>query len=352
MIYDSSTPINKLIEQLEVSEGEPLYVADGTTFIGSVTDGDVRRGIINGISLSDPVSRICNKHAVSFNEKEEFHSLSKCLLRQETFSEFPWIDIEGRFRGLISREKLIGHLNQNTCCVIMAGGLGSRLGEITEKQPKPMVKVGDEPMLTHVLKRLKAAGLLQIKISVNYLKQQIIDYYGDGSNFGVEIEYIHEETRLGTAGSISLITQNYENYIVINSDILTDIDMLQFALSRFHAGADAAAAIITQSIQIPFGVVEVGDFSKISVIKEKPSQNYNILSGIYSINRSIKNLLKKGEFYDMPDLLELSIKKGFKIHAYANDFEWIDMGTPKNLKVADKLLNSRNIDNKKARSRS
>ena len=341
MISDINSSIKNLFEQLDKNNGGSIFIVDGSEFLGTVTDGDLRRALIHGFSLDDGIENVLNTSPVCCIKGAGIKNLAHCLL-EDNYEEFPYIEPKRKFIRSISREEIKKKFNDANCGVIMAGGLGKRLGAITENTPKPLLKVGEEPIISLILKRFKKAGILNILISVNYLSEMIINYCGDGSKFGLNIVYLKEDKRLGTAGAISLIDGHFENYIICNADILSDIDISHFALDRFAGNFDASAAIVLQENQIPYGVVAFDENKKLGQISEKPKQKFWILSGMYSISQKVKDLVPHNEYTDMPTLLQKAKENDYSVGCYNNEYQWIDVGTPETYAVAEAFLEKLN----------
>lgn len=330
-------PTSKIIEVISlIDQGSlqfALVVDDHNRLLGTVTDGDIRRALLRGESLENPVQRIMHRNFRFVNEStSEAHAL--IIMRDESLHQLPVLDDNGRVIRVFFLEDLIKPKKLSNIVVIMAGGEGKRLRPLTEHRPKPMLAVNGKPLLEIILERCIDSGFQNFYIAVNYLKEQIQEYFGDGANWNAKIEYLEEKKPLGTAGALSLLPiQPSQPLLVINADILTRVDYNQ--LVRFHAEhtADATMCVREHSIQIPYGVVQMNDL-QVSEIEEKPIINHYVNAGIYLINPGLLELVPKNTFFTMPELLIKVIQQrraviGFPIHEY-----WVDIGRPETLRQA------------------
>lgn len=304
--------------------------------LGAVTDGDIRRALLTGATMETPASQAMNPHPISAplgTPRRE------CLerMRSESIFQLPLIDKNGAIRDVALLAEGAAGANLPNRVVIMAGGLGSRLGALTMETPKPMLMVGGRPLLQGIVERLIAAGFHRISISVNYLAEQIETHFGDGTLLGVEIDYLREKQRLGTAGCLSLLpAAPAEPVVVMNGDVLTDIDLR--AMLRFHEenGAKATMALNSYKVDIPYGVVETNGHQVVG-LQEKPSYSFFVSAGVYVLSPDAVAQVPHGEFFDMPMLFdELRANDGaiagFPLHEY-----WLDVGRPKDLDTARQL---------------
>lgn len=208
----------------------------------------------------------------------------------------------------------------------MAGGLGTRLRPLTQDIPKPLLKVGNKPILETIIKNFANHGFVNITISLNYKGEMIKDYFGDGSNFGVNIDYVEENMRLGTAGALSLIENKpNEAFFVMNADLLTDVNFSHLLDFHSFSNSDATMCVREYEYQVPYGVIEVEE-SNVTSIVEKPIQKFFVNAGIYVLSPKVFDYIPKNEFYDMPTLFNTFIEKekrviSFPIHEY-----WLDIG--------------------------
>jgi NDP-sugar pyrophosphorylase family protein len=216
----------------------------------------------------------------------------------------------------------------------MAGGRGQRLKPLTDEVPKPLLKVGDKPIIERNIDRLAVYGIDDITISVNYLGDQLEKYFGDGSNKGIAIKYVWENAPLGTIGSVSLIDTFQNDFIlVMNSDLLTNIDFESFFMDFVDSSADLSILSIPYKIDVPYAVLETKD-DRITGLKEKPSYTYYSNGGIYLMKREIINRIPKGDFYNATDLIEEMINEGLHVKTYPLVDYWLDIGNHDDFKKA------------------
>ncbi|MGO3915062.1 MAG: nucleotidyltransferase family protein [Pseudoalteromonas sp.] len=324
------TPTTSIRQALEIIDKEALRVAlvvlGCDTLVGMVTDGDVRRGILKGVELTDPVDKIMNKSPLSANVCLSTGELKK-LMQERQILSLPLVDDEGRLVGLKTLYDTLTVDKRENPVFIMAGGFGTRLKPLTDNCPKPMLKVGGKPMLEILINNFKSHGFYKFYISTHYLPDVIMDYFGDGSKFDIEITYVHEEQPLGTGGALSLLPDSLptEPLIMINGDILTNVDFAKVLDFHVKQKSDATMCVRDYEIKVPFGVIE-GEGHEITDIVEKPTYRYFVNAGIYIISNEIIQSLPSNEYLDMPTLFENKQLSGnktlkFPIHEY-----WLDVG--------------------------
>ena len=316
-------------QTLEVIDKEALRVAlivnSARELIGVVTDGDIRRGLISGFSLEEKVSEIANKTPLTVNVNTDKTTLTELMKKHDIL-----------FIPLMEGKKLVGlhtfyetlHVSEKDNPVfIMAGGFGTRLKPLTDKCPKPMLKIGNKPMLEIVINCFIKYGYRKFFISTHYLPEVITSYFGDGRDWDIEITYIHEETPLGTGGALGLLPESCykESLILINGDILTKVnfDKLLAFHNENHAGA--TMCVREYEYQVPFGVVE-GDGNIISSIVEKPIQRFFVNAGVYVLSPDIIKSVSRNSYLDMPSLLEQQISLNSKVIKFPLHEYWLDIG--------------------------
>jgi len=229
--------------------------------------------------------------------------------------------------------------------VLLAGGTGTRLRPYTTVLPKPLMPVGDMPVLEILLRRLAAAGLVRVNLAVGHLAELIEAYFGDGSRFGVELVYWREDEPLGTAGPIAQMGLDGDRVLVMNGDLLTTLDFSSLLDEHRSSGATATIAVLSREVPIDFGVVHL-DGDTVASFEEKPVLSYNVSMGVYVFERRVVELIPSGERYDFPDLLGAVLEHGWPVHAYRSGDFWLDIGRPEDYKLAldsfadvrDKLL--------------
>jgi dTDP-glucose pyrophosphorylase len=316
-----------------------FIVDDNDKLLGSLTDGDVRRSLIKGMDINQPVDGIIQRNP-RFLRKGEFDINKIIFLRENLFKIVPIVDDDDVVINVINFGKIRSYLPIDV--VIMAGGKGARLRPLTDKTPKPLLKVGDKSILEHNLDRLIFFGIDDFWITVNYLGKQIEDYFGDGDNKNYKLEYVWEKEALGTIGSVSNIKNFGHEYILVsNSDLLTNLNYEDFFLRFIEEDADFAVVTIPYKVDIPYAVLETSN-GKVKSFKEKPSYTYFSNGGIYLMKRAIVDFIPKNEFYNATDLMDNLIKSKKKIISYPLNGYWLDIGKHEDFNKAQediKLIN-------------
>ncbi len=320
-----------------------LIVADeNMKLMGSLTDGDLRRGFINGLTIINHTIADYVQPNPLFIYQDELYQTDITALRAKNFLVIPIVDRTMKIVGVLNLTQVQTILPVDV--VIMAGGRGQRLMPLTEHTPKPMLPVGDKPILEHNIDRLKKFGIKNICISVNYLADSIISYFGDGSNKGMSIKYVFEDKPMGTMGSVKLCGHLSHDYIlVMNSDLLTTIDYEAFYQAFIKSGADMAVATTGYQVDIPYGVLEVSSNNFVNSLKEKPRYTYYSNAGIYIIKRELLNLVPDNEFYNVTDLMDSLIKYGKSIISFPILGYWLDIGKPEDYLKAQEDVKYINI---------
>lgn len=247
-------------------------------------------------------------------------------MRRDVLHHMPLLDTSGRVVGLVTLDELVGAVERPNTVVIMAGGLGSRLQPLTAEFPKSLLVVGGKPILETIITGFAEQGFKRIFLSINYKAEMIREHFGDGGRWGVAIEYLHESTRLGTAGALSLLPETPTTpLVVMNGDLLTRTNFDN--LLQFHASQQAVAtmAVREYDFQVPYGVVRV-DGVRIEAIEEKPVQRFFVNAGIYALSPEALTYLPNGTFFDMPTLFERLIASGKSTAAYPLREHWLDIG--------------------------
>ena len=333
----SASPSAKIIEVIDIidrgSYQVALIVDELDRLIGTVTDGDIRRALLRGETLEAAIGGVMQRSFKCLPESAT-DSDAMALMIREDLQQVPAVDECGRVVRLFILDELIKAKNVSNTVVIMAGGEGKRLYPLTQDCPKPMLRVNDKPILEIILEQCINGGFSHFYFSVNYLKEQIREYFGDGARWRVHIDYLEENKPLGTAGALSLLPpQTKEPVLVLNGDVLTRVDYKN--LLRFHAEHSAGATVCVRehTTEIPYGVIHVKDLH-ILKIEEKPRLLNYVNCGIYLINPELFNLIPQNSFFDMPDLIDLALSKRYPIVAFPIHEYWLDVGYPSTLQQA------------------
>jgi dTDP-glucose pyrophosphorylase len=310
-----------------------LVVDPAGRLVGTVTDGDVRRALLRGLGLDTPIHAAMNPSPITFPASMPPQARF-ALMRQRDLKQVPILDDMGRIVGLETIEELLHQGRRDNWVVLMAGGLGQRLRPLTQDCPKPLLPVGGRPLLETILQNFVAQGFSRFFISVNYKAEMVKEHFGDGSRWGVEIEYLHEDTKLGTAGALALLPARPElPMIVMNGDLLTATNFGR--LLDFHDEQTAAATIAVReySMQVPYGVVTV-EHNYLTGIIEKPMHAWFINAGIYVIGPQVLDRIGQGETLDMPSLLERVLAASQTVATFPIREYWLDIGRIEDLERA------------------
>ena len=334
VVVAPSTTLQTALKQLDEGALRIVLVCDEAMHLqGVVTDGDVRRGLLRGVGLETPVSQVMNTQPITVTP-ETSRSDAVALMQSKSILAIPVV-AEGRVIGLQTLQKLQSTSNYQNPVFIMAGGFGTRLRPLTDNTPKPMLKVGERPMLETLLLNFIKSGFSNFYISTHYLPHVIRDYFGDGSKWNVNITYVHEEQPLGTGGALGLLPESTPELplIMVNGDVLTSVDFER--VLDFHMTHHALATMCVREYdyQIPYGVI-MGDGERIISMEEKPIQRFFVNAGIYVISPTIFKNVEKHTRIDMPTLLQTYLDANedvfmFPIHEY-----WLDIGRMDDFKRA------------------
>lgn len=311
-----------------------LVADDAGKIIGTLTDGDIRRAIITHENLALTVGSICNPTFSFEYNRGDYVQLAK--YKQNDLTLLPILNEDKTLHSFIDLKKQQAKLPLE--CMIMAGGRGKRLSPLTDTVPKPMLKIGGKPIIEHNIDRLISFGIQKIYISVKYLGEQIVEYFGDGSSKGITIEYIWEDEPLGTAGALGLV-KNFatDNVLLMNSDLLTSVNFESLYLKLIDEKADMAVASTEYKVDVPYAIFDT-DGSQVKAFKEKPSYHYQSNAGIYILNKNLITNIPKNTFYDITDLMENLIAKGGKLVYDPIIGYWIDIGSPADYQQAQEFI--------------
>ncbi len=302
--------------------------------VGTLTDGDIRRKLVTGSMLDDCISSCMNKNFVSLRKNGlEYHSLSE--YKAQGVKLLPILNGNKDIFKVYNLLKVNSILPLET--VIMAGGKGTRLRPMTFKRPKPLLMVGDKPIIQHNVDRLLTYGIENITISIRYLGEQIISHFSNGNGEGMNIKYIREDEPLGTAGSLSLIDKFRSNTILLtNSDVLTTLNYEEFYLDFIERGADLSVVTIPYNIKVPYGVFDLHQNNCVSSLEEKPEYTYFANAGIYLIKKELIDRISKNKHLDITDFIEEQIARGRNVVSFPFLGYWQDIGKPDDFENAQK----------------
>jgi dTDP-glucose pyrophosphorylase len=325
-LVSSSTSLRQTIEAITEGNLQIALVVDSEgKLLGTVTDGDIRKAILAGKDLDITAGEAMRSQPITSASKTPRAAILK-LMREKRIHQMPLLDDHGRVVDVLTVDDMIGAAQKPNAVVIMAGGLGTRLHPLTEETPKPMLKVGGKPILETIIQSFVDQGFTNFFVSVNYKANIISEYFGDGSRLGAKINYLHEKSRLGTAGGLSLLPRDiHAPIIVMNGDLLTRISV--DALLDFHERESAVATMVVREdhYQVPYGVVEV-DGTQIVGVEEKPIQRHLVNAGIYVISHDGLNNIPGDTFYDMPTHFAKLAANGHRTAAFPLHEYWVDIG--------------------------
>jgi dTDP-glucose pyrophosphorylase len=335
IILKKSASIIDTLVAIDRGGCKTAFLADGDgKLYASVSDGDIRRALIQGEELSACVGCVANKKPLAIKQGYEIGVVRE-MLHAKMLTAVPVVDNDDVIIDILRINDLVAGPVQ-TPVVIMAGGLGKRLGRLCEEMPKPMLRIAGEPILQHIISNLTRIGFKNFIISVNHKSDVIENYFGDGSNFGCRINYIREPKRLGTAGSIRLLEGRVNTeFLVVNGDILTRANLMNMLDYHKQNAFDMTVGTVEHVVHVDYGVLEV-DGGVVRALKEKPVMNYKINGGVYCLNPQMIERIPKDEYFEMTQLLDMPITVGsYDINDY-----WIDIGRVKQYETAERDFNN------------
>ena len=335
IIKSSNTIKDALNNLVNSSKRICLVVNKKNNFIGTITDGDIRRALLKNFKLSSPITKIINKKPLRSSISDNLNSIKAKMIKGDIWQT-----------PIINKKKIIGlliltdeHQNKiyNTIFYIPAGGFGKRMGALTHEIPKPMLIIKGKPIIQHIIENAKLAGFKDFVISLHYKSSIIKKFAKDKNFFGVNIKFINEKKPLGTCGSLAkTLKLSYKEVVVHNGDIIGDINYQD--LLNFHYNMRNKITVVKSSLEYlnPFGVIKINKKNLLTELKEKPIYKFNILSGIYILNKSVLRTIKQNTFTSMTDFLSKNLRK--KISVYHLKKQWNDIGSPKDITTVNDIL--------------
>lgn len=338
-IISNTSSILHALEMLEkgVDNNYTLFVVEGASgrLRGTLTDGDIRRHLINNGLVSDVVELAMNRHFKAIHEGEPTFIAHLHQLKDIGIRVIPILDKDDNIVSVIDLVHYKSHLPIDA--VLMAGGKGERLRPLTEKIPKPLVPIGNKAIIDYNIERLISYGVKSIYVTVNYLKEQLEEHFSQPKQ-GLKIECVREPRYLGTMGGIQFVKEfNNDIILVMNSDLFTNIDYEDFYLHFIEHNADMSVAAVPYSISIPYGIFDL-DGRDIKGISEKPIYNYYANAGIYLIRKSVLKYISKDKFFNATDFIDVLIENNLKVIRFPITGYWIDIGQHADLKKAEELV--------------
>lgn len=333
LIKGIDTVRNALIQLNELSTDAILFVIDENRKLkGSLTDGDLRRGFIKGLGFEDSLLDFIQSNP-KFIYEDEFDQEKLEAYKNKNFKIIPIIDRDNVVVDILNFKTRTTLLPIDA--ILMAGGEGKRLRPLTEHTPKPLLKVGDKPIIEYNIDRLARVGVKNMYLSINYLGEQIEAYFGDGSDRSLNIDYIREDKPLGTIGSVLLVDDyQHDEILVMNSDLLTNIDFADFYKTFKNSNADMAVAATSYSVDIPYAVLETDAAQRVKSLKEKPKYTYFSNAGIYLLKKEVLKMIPKETFFDITDLMEKILAMNLHLITYPINGYWLDIGKHDDFKKA------------------
>jgi len=320
------TTLRDALQTIDVAGSQMVLVVDrDRVLLGTLSDGDARRGLLRGLGLADPVALAMHRQPTVATAGESRQSML-ATMRRLGLHQLPVIDERRRVVGLEIVDDYFAAQPRENWVVIMAGGRGVRLDELTRDTPKPMLRVGSRPLLETIVREYVQQGFRNFWLAVNYKAEQIESHFGDGGAFGANIRYLRERQRLGTAGALSLLPEAPgEPFIVTNADLLTKEDYGDMVDRHVASGADATMAVREYEMQVPFGVVrERGGL--IESIEEKPIHRFVVCAGMYVLSPQTLQHVPKDTMFDMPSLFDALAKSGRRTRCHPIEGYWLDIG--------------------------
>ena len=332
------TSIADALAQLnDAGTGALVLCDDEGKLCGLLADGDIRRAVIRRVPLTDPCGSIATQNPVRASEpitpSDALH-----MMNEHDIHQLPLVDGEGRIVEFLLRKDLIPNMPQDDMqAVVMAGGYGKRLLPLTEKVPKPMLPVGERPLLELIIQQLRKAGIHDVNLTTHYLPESISGHFGNGEHFGVRLNYSREENPLGTAGGLRLMPRPQGPFLVINGDILTGVPFQQMLQYHRTNKAMLTVGVRKYEFQVPFGVVDCDDV-RITKIEEKPCHSYFINAGTYMLEPAAWDLIPEGSRFDMTDLIRVLLEAGETVVGFPIMEYWIDVGRHEDYVKAQELV--------------
>lgn len=308
-----------------------LVVDDRGRLLNTISDGDIRRGVLAGIDLCSPV---CDLFPIKKTTPHPHPTLASVgtpptellkVMREKSVRQIPLVDSERRVVDVITLQELLPKAEPLVNAVIMAGGFGTRLRPLTDSLPKPMLDIGGRPIIEHIVDQLKDTGIRDIQVTTHFMPEVIQSHLGDGHEFGVNISYLNEEIPLGTAGALGLMSRPSATTMIINGDVLTKVDFRSFIAFHQEHAADMSVAVTRYEFALPYGVVESSG-GLIHAVREKPKMHFLVNAGIYLLEPAVFDFVPMGQSLQMTDLINQLLGEGKRLASFPIFEEWIDIG--------------------------
>ncbi len=338
--------LREVVTQMDANRlGIALVIDEDGRLMGTVTDGDVRRAMLANIDPSQPARDLLARKVGTRYERPLTAPIGKDggiylnLLKQHNLLYLPLLDEEGRIAGLVTLDEFLPDQTLSLQAVVMAGGSGRRLRPLTDDLPKPMLRVGEQPVLEIIIAQLREAGIRQVKVTTHHKSEKITEHFGDGRGFGVELSYAEEDHPLGTVGGLGLLEAPKETTLVINGDILTQVDFRAMLVYHREHQAELTVAVRQYDLKVPYGVIEC-DGSTVRRVNEKPVLGFFVNAGIYLLEPSVYRLIPNGQRFDMTDLIQRLLDEGRLVISFPIREYWLDIGQPADYAQAQQGIKS------------
>lgn len=343
IVLKPSDTLERAIEVLHKGGMRIAFVlGQKSTLLGIVTDGDIRHSLLQHKNMNTPVVEVMNSQPLTALINDDKEDILR-MMKEHNILHVPIIDSKGSLVDLETIHNTISTPKLDNPIIIMAGGYGKRLLPLTKDTPKPLLKVGAIPILESIVKRFIDFGFHNFFISTYFKSEMIKDYFNEGSEWNVTIQYLEEEVPLGTAGALALLPEDLSNLplILMNGDLITEVDFTSLLDNHDKSGTDATLCVVEYDFQVPYGVVEIkeGDL-KVKTITEKPTHKFFINAGIYVLNQNVIKNLDKTMYIDMPKLLGKIVNLGNGVNIFPMYEKWLDIGGIKEFNQANSLLNN------------
>ncbi|XRD25651.1 nucleotidyltransferase family protein [Lysinibacillus fusiformis] len=339
ILIHEKTKIVEVMKVLDASAKQFVVVVNTKNQLqGTVTDGDIRRGLLKGFPLSTVVSEVMNKepiYALAGQSNRHYRG----IMNQNRVQQLPIVNEVKEVKDILFIREMNKVRSKENLVILMAGGLGTRLRPLTNETPKPMLPIGGKPILENIIMHFKSYGFVNFALSVNYKKDVIKNYFQDGSAYGVNITYLEEDEKLGTAGALSLLSQKIDKpFFVMNGDLLTNVNFEH--LLEFHIKHQASATMCVRDYEykVPYGVIEVEEHKLVSIV-EKPINKHFVNAGIYVLQPNVLGTIPKNSYYDMPDLFNQLMCNNEEVSVFPIREYWMDIGQIEDYEMANKDYN-------------
>lgn len=326
LLIEKHYTIKQVLKVLDdTAKGIVLVTDEEKRLLGTITDGDIRRALLEGKTLENTIEEIMKTNCVFSSVHKSKEELKELMIKR-AIRQLPLVDDDNKVIDMVTINDLLLPRGKENTVVIMAGGLGTRLKNLTKEIPKPMLNVGDKPIIHHIIDNFKKYGYNKIVISLNYKAEIIENYFQDGFPFGVKINYVRERERLGTAGGIKLAGSYLDcPFFVVNGDIYTNMNMQDMMAFHLENAFDITVAVRKYSYDVPYGVLKV-EGNEVKTLEEKPTVSYLINGGIYCLNPKVLKHIPKGEYFEITELINTCINNKLRVGSYEILDYWMDIG--------------------------